>query len=103
MITIQIDQKMWRIENDRQMLNSDVGLYIWNCVKSVVIGETGDIKRIVHKNTILAGQTVNFAYYNILRLRENLQRLRPELWQQKNWLLHHDNAQSHTSSSRGCF
>jgi hypothetical protein len=26
-----------------------------------------------------------------------VQRLRPELWQQKNWLLHHDNKQSHTS------
>jgi hypothetical protein len=31
------------------------------------------------------------------RLRENARRLRPELWQQKNWLLHQDNAPSHTS------
>jgi hypothetical protein len=27
----------------------------------------------------------------------NLRRLRPELWRQKNWLLHHDNALSQTS------
>jgi hypothetical protein len=28
-----------------------------------------------------------------------VRRLRPELWRQKNWLLHHDNAPSHTSFS----
>jgi hypothetical protein len=28
-------------------------------------------------------------------LRENERRLRPELWRQKNWLLHLDNAVSH--------
>jgi hypothetical protein len=28
---------------------------------------------------------------------ENVRRLRPELWRQNNWLLHHDNASSHTS------
>jgi hypothetical protein len=27
---------------------------------------------------------------------EHVRRLRPELWRQKNWLLHHDNAPSHT-------
>jgi hypothetical protein len=32
------------------------------------------------------------------RLLENVRRLRPELWRQKNWLLHNDNARSHTSS-----
>jgi hypothetical protein len=30
-------------------------------------------------------------------LHENVQRLRPKLWRQKNWLLHHNNAPSHTS------
>jgi hypothetical protein len=30
------------------------------------------------------------------RMRENLRRLRHELWRQKNWLLHHDKAPSHT-------
>jgi hypothetical protein len=57
-----------------------------------------DIERIVHKEFVLANQTVNSAYScdGLRRLRENVQRLRPELWQQKNWLLHHDNAPSHT-------
>jgi hypothetical protein len=31
------------------------------------------------------------------RLRENLQRRRPELWREQTWLLHHDNAPSYTS------
>jgi hypothetical protein len=58
-----------------------------------------DIKGIVHKEFVLAGQTVNSTYYcDILRrLHENVRRLCPKLWLQKNWLLHHDNASSHTS------
>jgi hypothetical protein len=58
-----------------------------------------DIKGIVRKEFVLAGQTVNFAYYcDILRgLCENDRRLRSELWRQKNWLLHHDYAPSHNS------
>jgi transposase len=37
-------------------------------------------------------------YWDVLRrLRENLQRRRPELWRERTWLLHHDNAPSHTS------
>jgi hypothetical protein len=44
-----------------------------------------DIKRIVHKEFILAGQKVNSPYYcDVLRrLRENTRRLHPELWQQR--------------------
>jgi hypothetical protein len=58
-----------------------------------------DIKGIVHKEFVLAAQTVSSAYYcDILgRLCENVLRLFPELWRQKNWLLHHDNAPSHIS------
>jgi hypothetical protein len=39
----------------------------------------------------------NCAYYCYVlrRLRENVRRLRPELWRQKNWKLHHYSAQSH--------
>jgi histone-lysine N-methyltransferase SETMAR len=65
-----------------------------------------DIKMIVHKEFVLAGQTVNSGYYcDVLRrLLENMRRLRPELWQQKNWLLHHDNTPSHVSFfTRGFF
>jgi hypothetical protein len=62
------------------------------------------INGIVHKEFVLASQTVSSAYYcDILRwLRENVQRLRPELWRQKNCLLHH-NTQSHISFSPGNF
>jgi hypothetical protein len=58
-----------------------------------------DIKGIVHEEFVLAGQTLNSAHYygHLRRLRENVQRLRSELWRQKNWLLHHDSAPSHTS------
>jgi hypothetical protein len=58
-----------------------------------------DIKGIVHKEFALTGQSVNSAYYSevLRRLHEIVRRLRPELWRQKNWLLHHDNAPSHIS------
>jgi hypothetical protein len=58
-----------------------------------------DIKGNVQNEFILTGQTVNSVYYrDVLQwLRENVRRLRPELWRQKNWLLHHNNAPSHTS------
>jgi hypothetical protein len=52
------------------------------------------------KESVLAGQTVNSAYCGdiLRRLRENVRRLRAKhFWRQKNCLLHHDNAQSHTS------
>jgi hypothetical protein len=53
-----------------------------------------NIKGIVHKEFILADQTVKLVYYcDVLwRLRGNVRKLRPELWRQNNWLLQHDNA-----------
>ena len=33
----------------------------------------------------------------LLRLREKVRRHRPQLWREQTWLLHHDNAPSHTS------
>jgi hypothetical protein len=58
-----------------------------------------DVKGIVHKEFILAGQIVCSAYCcDVLRqLGEIVRRLRPELWRQKNWLLHYDNAPSDAS------
>jgi hypothetical protein len=66
-------------------------------VKSMLI-TFFDINGIIHKEFVLAGQTVNSAYYCDIswRLCENVRRLRPEIWRQ-NWLLHHNNAPSHTS------
>jgi hypothetical protein len=59
-----------------------------------------DMKGIVDKEFVLAGQIVSSTYYcDVLwRVRETLRRLRPKLW-----LLHLDNAPSHTSFSPGNF
>jgi len=56
-----------------------------------------DQKEIVHKEFVPPGQTVNAAFYvEVLRcLRENVQRKRPDQWQNNTWLLHHDNAPAH--------
>jgi hypothetical protein len=57
-------------------------------VKSMLI-IISDIKGIVDKEFMLAGQTVNSAYYCDISwlLRENMRILRPEFWKQKNWLV----------------
>jgi hypothetical protein len=54
-----------------------------------------DNKGIVHKEFILAGQTVKSAYYC------DCMKMCKELWRQKNWLLHHHNALTHASFSLG--
>jgi hypothetical protein len=58
-----------------------------------------DIEEIFHKEFVLIVQILNCAHFcdALRRLAENMRRLRPELWRRKNWLLHHDNAQFHTS------
>jgi hypothetical protein len=58
-----------------------------------------NINGIVHKELVLAGQTVNYAYCCgvLWRLCENVTGLPSEIWRHKNWLLHHDNAPSDTS------
>ncbi|WP_410469851.1 hypothetical protein [Bradyrhizobium sp. 33ap4] len=54
---------------------------------------------VVHREFVPAGHTVNSELYcKILsRLREDVRRKRPELWRERNWVLHHDNASSHSS------
>jgi hypothetical protein len=58
-----------------------------------------EIRGIVHKEFVLAGQTVNSACYSELlrQLHEYVRRLCSKLWRQKNWLLHQDSAPSHSS------
>ena len=57
-----------------------------------------DVKGIVNK-FVPTGQTANSGFYCevLWRLRENVRRRRPKLWQEQTWLLHHDNVPSHTS------
>lgn len=52
---------------------------------------------IVHKEFVLAGQTVNAYFYcEVLRwFHEVVRRKRPAKWC-NNWLLHHDNMPAHT-------
>jgi hypothetical protein len=54
---------------------------------------------IVHKEFVLMGQAFFSAYYCgvLWQPTENVQRLHPELWRQKSWLLHHNNTPSYTS------
>ena len=47
------------------------------------------------------GQTVNQHYYLevLAQLREKIRKKRPELWKEKSWVLHQDNAPAHTALS----
>jgi histone-lysine N-methyltransferase SETMAR len=58
-----------------------------------------DIQDIVHKEFVPPGQTVNDKFYCevLKRLRESIQRKRPEKWKKNNWFLHHDKAPAHIS------
>ena len=51
------------------------------------------------KSEIWCSKIVNSQYYLgvMRRLRDAVRRKRPELWADNSWLLHHDNAPSHTS------
>jgi transposase len=52
----------------------------------------------VHHEFAPEGQTVNTEFD--CRLREDIQRKRPEMWRAVNWLLHDDNAPSHRALVR---
>ncbi|UYV63007.1 hypothetical protein LAZ67_2002824 [Cordylochernes scorpioides] len=58
-----------------------------------------DCRGVVHHEFLPQGRTVNKEYYlQVMRnLREAIHQKRPDLWKNKNWLLHHDNAPAHTS------
>ncbi|UYV79141.1 hypothetical protein LAZ67_17001224 [Cordylochernes scorpioides] len=58
-----------------------------------------DCRFVVHHEFLPQGRTVNKEYYlQVMRnLREAIRQKRPDLWKNKNWLLHHDNAPAHTS------
>ncbi|UYV65616.1 hypothetical protein LAZ67_3004868 [Cordylochernes scorpioides] len=54
---------------------------------------------VAHHEFLPQGRTVNKEYYlQVMRnLREAIRQKRPDLWKNKNWLLHLDNAPAHTS------
>ncbi|UYV72453.1 hypothetical protein LAZ67_9003204, partial [Cordylochernes scorpioides] len=58
-----------------------------------------DCRGVVHHEFLPQGRTVNKEYYlQVMRnLREAIRQKRPDLWKNKNWLFHHDNAPAHTS------
>jgi len=55
----------------------------------------------VYQEFVPPGQTVNQEFYLevLRRLRENVQRKRPELWRSGDWFLHHDKPPAHTALS----
>ena len=69
-----------------------------NNVKSMII-TFFDVKRIVLKEFVPTGRTVNSGFYcDVLqRMGENVRRCCPKLLQEQTWLLHHDNTPDHTS------
>ncbi|UYV81027.1 hypothetical protein LAZ67_19002562 [Cordylochernes scorpioides] len=58
-----------------------------------------DYQGIVHHEFQQQGSTITAdSYLGVLRrLREAIRQKRPELWRSKSWILHHDNAPSHTA------
>ena len=65
----------------------------------VLLRVFSDCRGVVHLEFLPQGRTVNKEYYlQVIRnLREAIRQKRPDLWKNKNWLLHHDNARAHTS------
>ncbi|UYV72603.1 hypothetical protein LAZ67_10000016 [Cordylochernes scorpioides] len=59
-----------------------------------------DCRGVVHHEFLPQGRTVNKEYYlQVMRnFREAIRQKRPDLWKNKNWLLHHNNAPAHTAS-----
>ncbi|KAL1454506.1 hypothetical protein WDU94_010745 [Cyamophila willieti] len=56
---------------------------------------------IVHLEWVPEGQTITQYYYLevLTRLREKIRKKRPELWNEKSWFLHRDNAPAHSAFS----
>jgi hypothetical protein len=74
------------------------GIYILNASFPKILLFMRCVMRIVHKEFVPPGQTVNGKFYceDLRQLRENVRHKRPEMWN-RDWLLQHDNAPAHTS------
>ncbi|GFV24023.1 mariner Mos1 transposase [Trichonephila clavipes] len=60
-----------------------------------------DIHGIVYLHWVPEGQTINQHYYlEVLgNLRERIRKKRPEMWKEKSWIFHQDNALAHSALS----
>lgn len=60
-----------------------------------------DINGIIMIEWVPEGQTVNQHYYLevLAKLRERVRKKRPDLWKNKSWVLHQDNAPAHNALS----
>jgi hypothetical protein len=58
-----------------------------------------DIDGIILKEFVPPGKTINVKFHGTVlrRLREDMRRKRPNKWHTNNWVLHHDNAPTHTT------
>jgi len=57
-----------------------------------------DQEGILHREFVPPGMMANADFYfDVLRLRENVRRKRPQKWQNQNLIIHHDNAPAHRS------
>jgi hypothetical protein len=85
-----VEKKAGTVHGESKLAEAERARQARSKVKSMLI-ILFDNKWIVPKEFVLAGQTVNSAYCcDVLRrMLENVRRLRPELWREKNWLLHH--------------
>ncbi|UYV72842.1 hypothetical protein LAZ67_10000956 [Cordylochernes scorpioides] len=91
---LNCDQKQHRMNIANEMLDS-----VRDDPNSLQRVITGDEAGVVHHEFLPQGRTVNKEYYlQVMRnLREAIRQKRPDLWKNKNWLLHHDNSPAHTS------
>ncbi|UYV79546.1 hypothetical protein LAZ67_17003073 [Cordylochernes scorpioides] len=88
---LNCDQKQHRMNEMLDSVRDDP-----NLLQRVI---TGDEAGVVHHEFLPQGRTVNKEYYlQVMRnFREAIRQKRLDLWKNKNWLLHHDNAPAHTS------
>jgi hypothetical protein len=58
-----------------------------------------NIRDVIMIEWVPEGQTVNQKYYLevLTKLRERVRKKRPELWKNKSWILHKDNAPAHNA------
>ncbi|UYV78297.1 hypothetical protein LAZ67_16000889 [Cordylochernes scorpioides] len=68
---------------------------VWSNVK-VLLTVFFDCRGVVHHEFLPQGRMVNKEYY-LQVMRKAIRKKHPDLWKNKNWLLHHDNVPAHTS------